>query len=352
MYKLALCVNKMAKLKPLVDAPVNSLWRDGGTDLRMQIVRITSARSYNMSASTSGADPVDTDGRRQSTTVTNSATRATSDDSVQSSLNLSFCGCGFLGIYHLGVASKFAQCGRRFLSCVDRYAGASAGSLVACLLGVIGPDPGTIDKCSVFNYRLAESIHETWFGIMSPHIDLLRPLELLLYELLPDDAHQVATGRLFLSLTNKHSSRNVTVSSYDSNDHLVQCLLASCCIPRVTGRKPVKIYGKKHVDGGLTNNMPILTRGRTVTVSPFSGHHDVCPRDPDSWLGVHVNVVRQDFRVNVYNVIRAVHTMVPPDRAQLRSYFRCGANDAERFLRKERFFEDEMYVYPERRHSI
>ena len=46
MYKMALCVNKMVKLKPLVDAPVNSLWRDGGTDLRMQIVRITYVRSY------------------------------------------------------------------------------------------------------------------------------------------------------------------------------------------------------------------------------------------------------------------------------------------------------------------
>ncbi|KAK2177244.1 hypothetical protein NP493_611g01096 [Ridgeia piscesae] len=243
--------------------------------------------------------------------------------SFESNLNLSFCGCGFLGLYHLGVATKFAQCGRRFLSQVDRYAGASAGSLVACLLGIIGPDVRIIDKCCVFSYDLAQKTEETWFGVLSPRSNLLRPLEVFLYDLLPNDAHQVATGRLFLSLTNKQSSRNVIVSDFDSNDHLVQCLLASCCLPYLTtGPNAVKINGERHLDGGLTNNLPILTKGRTVTVSPFCGRHDVSPQDLDSWCGVHVNVLRQDFRVNVNNVIRAVHTLVPPNTAQLRTYFK------------------------------
>lgn len=342
-----MALHKMAPLKRLTSAVAKHcpVWWNGGTAFWPQICPIKTVRFCCMSVSTSGAGPVNTDGRQQTTS-------SVLGDSVQSSLNLSFCGCGFIALYHLGVASKFAQCGRRFLSRVDRYAGASAGSLVACLLGVIGPDLHTIDKCCVFSYRLAQKTQGTWFGILSPRSDLLQPLEILLYDLLPNDAHQVATGRLYLSLTNKQSSRNVVVSDFYSNDHLVQCLLASCCIPYLTGPKAIKVNGEKHVDGGMTNNMPILTKGRTVTVSPFCGRHDVSPQDPDSWPGIHVNLFRQDFRVNFNNVIRAVHTMVPPDIAQLRAYFKRGANDAERFLHRERFFEENLYIHPERRQSI
>ena len=49
-------------------------------------------------------------------------------------LNLSFCGCGFLGMYHLGVASCLVKHGPGFLASVDRVAGASAGALIAALL--------------------------------------------------------------------------------------------------------------------------------------------------------------------------------------------------------------------------
>lgn len=55
-------------------------------------------------------------------------------------MNLSFCGCGFLGLYHLGVARTLAQHGRAFLSKVDKFCGASAGSLVAALLATQGPN--------------------------------------------------------------------------------------------------------------------------------------------------------------------------------------------------------------------
>lgn len=47
-------------------------------------------------------------------------------------LNLSFSGCGFLGIYHMGVACCF----REYLPqiCERQISGASAGALVAAAL--------------------------------------------------------------------------------------------------------------------------------------------------------------------------------------------------------------------------
>lgn len=44
-------------------------------------------------------------------------------------MNLSFAGCGFLGIYHVGVAICFKQYAPHLL--LDKISGASAGSLAA-----------------------------------------------------------------------------------------------------------------------------------------------------------------------------------------------------------------------------
>jgi len=55
-------------------------------------------------------------------------------------MNLSFAGCGFLAIYHLGVAKALMMHGRKFLMNVQRFAGASAGALVAAALAVRDSD--------------------------------------------------------------------------------------------------------------------------------------------------------------------------------------------------------------------
>lgn len=47
-------------------------------------------------------------------------------------MNLSFAGCGFLGIYHVGVACCFRQYAPQLL--LDKISGASAGAIAACCL--------------------------------------------------------------------------------------------------------------------------------------------------------------------------------------------------------------------------
>lgn len=46
--------------------------------------------------------------------------------------HLSLSGCGFLGLYHVGVISAFHEYARHL--CVNKIAGASAGSLAAACL--------------------------------------------------------------------------------------------------------------------------------------------------------------------------------------------------------------------------
>lgn len=47
-------------------------------------------------------------------------------------MNLSFAGCGFLGIYHVGVAVCFKKYAPHLL--LDKISGASAGAIAACCL--------------------------------------------------------------------------------------------------------------------------------------------------------------------------------------------------------------------------
>lgn len=47
-------------------------------------------------------------------------------------MNLSFAGCGFLGIYHVGVAACFRQYAPYVV--LGKTSGASAGALAACSL--------------------------------------------------------------------------------------------------------------------------------------------------------------------------------------------------------------------------
>lgn len=47
-------------------------------------------------------------------------------------MNLSFAGCGFLGIYHVGVAVCFKKYAPHLL--LNKISGASAGAIAACAL--------------------------------------------------------------------------------------------------------------------------------------------------------------------------------------------------------------------------
>lgn len=47
-------------------------------------------------------------------------------------MNLSFAGCGFLGIYHVGVACCFKKYAPHLL--LNKISGASAGAIAACCL--------------------------------------------------------------------------------------------------------------------------------------------------------------------------------------------------------------------------
>jgi hypothetical protein len=57
----------------------------------------------------------------------------------------------------------------------------------------------------------------------------------------------------------------------------LQVVIASTFIPIFSGWLPPRYRGVRVIDGGYSDNLPILD-GHTVTVSPFSGASDICPQ--------------------------------------------------------------------------
>ena len=84
-----------------------------------------------------------------------------------------------------------------------------------------------LQKCEDFTAELAMRTRKKTLGVMTPRYSLLEPLEKFLYELCPDDGYRTASGRLHVSLTKHRTRKNVTVSQFSSNDHLIQVRYAT-----------------------------------------------------------------------------------------------------------------------------
>ncbi|XP_019665887.1 patatin-like phospholipase domain-containing protein 4 isoform X2 [Ailuropoda melanoleuca] len=156
--------------------------------------------------------------------------------------------------------------------------------------------------------------------------------------ILPSNAHELAHNRLHVSITNTKTRENYLVSNFPSREDLIKVLLASSFLPVYAGLKPVQYKGQKWVDGGLTNSLPILPVGRTVTISPFSGRLDISPQDKGQ-LDLHVNIANQDIMLSVANLVRLHQALFPPRKTEMESLYRHGFDDTVKFLLKENWFE-------------
>ena len=133
-------------------------------------------------------------------------------------MNLSFAGCGFLGVYHLGVAACLSSHAPQFLKNVTAFAGASAGSLVAAVLATSAP----LNKCSDYVIDLTHDARRHPLGPFNPQFDLVGNLRRGLELHLPSNTHRVCSGRLFVSVTSLKDRKNVIISEFDSKEELIQ----------------------------------------------------------------------------------------------------------------------------------
>ncbi|XP_025086457.1 uncharacterized protein LOC112559422 isoform X1 [Pomacea canaliculata] len=265
-------------------------------------------------------------------------------DGQSRSKNISFSlsGCGFLGIYHIGVAS----CLQRHVPQIVQeanFAGASAGAMIACC--VICEVP--LDQCVDFTLRLAHKTRMSALGAFNPSLNVTEILRGALDEVLPPDAHVRCTDRLFVSITELPLLTNRIISKFHSRDHLIHVLLMSAFVPGFSGYFNLPYEnGKICIDGGFSVNIPILNN-KTIVVSPFSGESDICPSDFDVANIVTIDLSCTSMKVSVANFCRIFDALFPPPSEQLKEMCWQGYSDAMQYLIDHKMIccpEHMMYV--------
>lgn len=256
-------------------------------------------------------------------------------------LALSFAGSGFIGVYHLGAITCLEQHGHAWLQGVEKFAGASAGALVAAVMAV-GTDTISISSCMEHVLSMAKDTRKRALGAFTPGTNILIPMAEYIRKHIPENGHEIVSGRLYVSVTNMTTRKNELVSQFDTREDLIQYLLASCYIPGFGGYEAPSVNSQKYLDGGITMNMPLLSSDhcRTVCISPFCGRLDICPLDTKS-LGPFLNVGGHDMQMSAVNISRMVHALFPPSTEEMHRYFERGYKDAKRFLIMENALDDD-----------
>ncbi|XP_037297526.1 uncharacterized protein LOC115452924 [Manduca sexta] len=241
-------------------------------------------------------------------------------------MNLSFAGCGFLGIYHVGVAVCFKKYAPHLL--LGKISGASFGALSACCLLCDLP----IGEITTDVLRVVREARAGSLGPFSPSFNIQNVLLEGMQKYLPLDAHKIVSGKLHISLTRVYDGKNVMVSEFPTREDLLQALLASCFVPVFSGLLPPRFHGIRYMDGGFSDNLPVLDEN-TITVSPFCGESDICPRDLSSQL-FHVNLANTSIELSKQNMNRFARILFPPKPEVLSNMCKQGFDDALRFLHR------------------
>ncbi|XP_072452473.1 1-acylglycerol-3-phosphate O-acyltransferase PNPLA3 isoform X2 [Notamacropus eugenii] len=244
--------------------------------------------------------------------------------------SLSFSGCGFMGFYYIGVTQCLSERAPQLLRDAPKMLGSSAGALhcVTFLCGL------SLEHRMQLLMDLVRSTRKHNFGVLHPSFNLSDYIRNGLNKALPSNAHKLLSGKLVISLTRVSDRKNVLVSDFDSKEEIVDALVCSSFIPFYGGLIPPTFRGVRYMDGGASNNVPFIDASTTITVSPFYGEHDICPKVKSTNF-LHVNISNLSFRLCSGNLYLLARALFPPELKVLGEISLRGYLDALRFLEEK-----------------
>ncbi|XP_017330555.1 patatin-like phospholipase domain-containing protein 2 [Ictalurus punctatus] len=253
--------------------------------------------------------------------------------------NISFAGCGFLGIYYFGVYSSLLERAHHIIKNTSKICGASSGALIAAMIACqMSPA-----KCCENLMAIAKEARKGTLSSMHPSFNLLKLTRQLLVRELPDNAHLLASGKLCVSLTRLSDGKNVLVSEFNSKDDLIQALFCSCFFPLYCGVVPPSYHGTRYIDGALSDSAPYSSLKNTISVSPFSGESDICPYDNPVYCQ-EVRHCNMSLNVNLANVHRVIQAFFPPEPEVMAEICHNGYKDALMFLKENDLLEKDSFM--------
>uniref|UniRef100_A0A8C3YFS5 Patatin like phospholipase domain containing 2 n=1 Tax=Catagonus wagneri TaxID=51154 RepID=A0A8C3YFS5_9CETA len=154
--------------------------------------------------------------------------------------NISFAGCGFLGVYHVGVASCLREHAPFLVANAKHIYGASAGALVATALVT----RVSLGETGASIIEVSKEARKRFLGPLHPSFNLVKTLRGWMLKILPADSHERANGRLGISLTRVSDGENVIITHFTSREELIQANVCSTFIPVYCGLIPPVLQGE------------------------------------------------------------------------------------------------------------
>lgn len=245
--------------------------------------------------------------------------------------SISFSGGGYNCAYHLGVIKYIFENHDFFKTTV--YLGASGGASVIGLILCYEKDP---NSSAVLNNVINEiaSIHELNLKMYEQVNKYVQILKRYITEE-KFDQYIKGSNRYNISVTDvtNYIPHNVIIKQFDSYTHYIDIIRASACIPFVLDNTIRKVKENKYIDGGLSNNMPILNKN-TIKIS--------CLKYPfmkaDLYPSESVNIG---------------YAFIPPPKKYVLNMFKLGYCDMNRYMNhqnnryinKKNDIEFDMYIH-------
>ena len=139
-------------------------------------------------------------------------------------LEISFGGCGFLGVYHVGVGKCVVDHVPRLFDEFSGFYGASAGAITA-VCAACKSDPMVPYKWVKKTFEASRE-HKL-LGALHPSFNLYARLREFLEGFLPEDAHKLCRGKVKISMTTFDETKtlpepkNWLVSNFTTRKELI-----------------------------------------------------------------------------------------------------------------------------------
>ena len=149
-------------------------------------------------------------------------------------MNLTFAGCGFLGMYHIGVVSAIQEHAPKMMDSIMNFGGCSAGAIAAAAASTgcnMAGCASRVLQMARYTRNLLPFNLGQFFAPLHPRFDITHIIRTGLNEILPKNAHDLASGRLHISLSKltftiygKPVLSNIIVSEFKSKEELIEVM--------------------------------------------------------------------------------------------------------------------------------
>ncbi|XP_077994970.1 patatin-like phospholipase domain-containing protein 4 [Glandiceps talaboti] len=302
--------------------------------------------------------------------------------------NCVFHGSSFLGVLNIGSAQCLLDHGSDIMRNVQAYGGMSSGALVAAVMATV---PYKLMDFLAAIHNLVDELSSQPSGALTQGYDYLDFLRRALHDILPEDAHTKASGRLFVCFTElvpidryapltvhdveqgTSSSRyskgpkrfqvgenswelgeRRIVNNFTSKNELIEVLLGCACVPWFENIKLPCVNGRVIVDGSLSHkaNLPEeiafpFPQGRLIRISPDPKNH---AKMRDKIAAGWIDTSGQRFDVSPLHMFLVGNGLYGPPKGHLEASYVHGYEDATRFLMFYHCYEDnELGLTPRQR---